>query len=283
MTILTATHPETIRQVLRRSFRLYRRVFFHVFLLSVLLSITVFIPRILTLIIGENIFLNMPILDPHRLWLSLITVVIFLFFGAILWRVYCFTRQAHDSLRDDMNIAFHKIFYIFIAAVLQSFLFAIVIYFVGVIVFNIVLYPHFHFNSLSNTEITLLTLLFIFQCCLITYILFATYFYLPTIVIENKGIISSFAKSVTLVWGNWWRTFITQMTPWLFYVLMLMIVRDFFKINVQIYFVESADPPSLTITLIHILVFAIFVPFVATTAIVQLRDLELRKKLGKNI
>src|SRR5579863_9231065 len=119
MTILTATHPETIRQVLRRSFRLYRHVFFHVFLLSILLSITVFIPRLVTIAIGENIFLNMPLLDPHRLWLSLLTIVIFLFFAAILWRVWCFTRQAHDSLQDDMKIAFQKIIYIFIAAILQ--------------------------------------------------------------------------------------------------------------------------------------------------------------------
>ena len=92
MAIAPSTTPELIRQQLVRSLALYRTAFIHVILLALVLSIIAFIPRLIALTIGQNIFASLPLFSPHKLWLVLIDIASLVFFTAILWRIRCLLR-----------------------------------------------------------------------------------------------------------------------------------------------------------------------------------------------
>jgi hypothetical protein len=117
---------------------------------------------------------------------------------------------------------------------------------------------------------------FVAQFCAIFYIYYLFYFYLPLILTENEGAFSSLKKSAVLVWRNWWRTCVVQILPWACYLIFLVIVREAFKLNLHIYFIDNYSP-TIGITCLQILLFALFIPWPAATLLVQLRDLELRK------
>jgi hypothetical protein len=81
-----------------------------------------------------------------------------------------------------------------------------------------------------------------------------------------------------LVWNHWWRVFSTQLTPWLFYLALLIAVKYVLHIDFHIYFTQKIDN-TLWVTIAHIAVFSLFIPWVAALLLVQLKDLELRKSL----
>jgi hypothetical protein len=122
-------------------------------------------------------------------------------------------------------------------------------------------------------------ILFILPTILIVYIIFAFYFYLALILTENQRIISSLKRSAYLVWGNWWRVANLQLTPWLINLLCLLLIKKYLPVNIHLYFVSGAEPSTFLSTLLNIIIFAIFIPWFGATLLVQLRDLELRKKV----
>ena len=69
-----------------------------------------------------------------------------------------------------------------------------------------------------------------------------------------------------------------QITPWLAYLITLIIIKFGIKVPIHIYFVNPGEQQTFLATFIHILIFAIFVPWVGAVMLVQLRDLELRKQ-----
>ena len=81
-----------------------------------------------------------------------------------------------------------------------------------------------------------------------------------------------------LVWNHWWRVFSVQATPWLCYLFLLFSLKYVLGINIHIYLLGQTSH-SVLISLLHLLIFAIFIPWVAAILVVQLKDLELRKSL----
>lgn len=274
--ITTSPQPETYSQLIRHSFKLYRKVFPHVFFLSLMLSIIAFIPRLLSVIVGQDIFLNLPPFSLYRFWLTLIDFGGLLFFTAVLWRIYCYLTDAHESMADDIKIALKKFIYIFVASLLQTLLVLGIVFCFVVLYFFIFMREGELLIAVNIADQLTLSLIFMSQIALVIYVFFLFYFYLPIILIENKGIFYALAKSAELVWKNWWRTFYVQLTPWLVYLICLLIVKHIFRIDVHIYF-SQPEYQSLLVTCLHILLFAAFIPWLGTTLILQLRDLELRK------
>lgn len=273
---MLAIRPESKGRTIIRGLVLYRQAFFHVFFLAILASIATFIPRIWTIIVGQNIFLNIPQFSPYRLWLLLINLASLVFFTALLWRIRCVVTNTHESINDDMKIALKKLIYIFVATILQT-LFILA-------VSTLLLFIIFHILSYKRAIITedllfqiLMLCLFLGQAIIIGFLFLAFYFYLPLILIENQGIIKSLIKSASLVWGNWWRTFWVQVTPWLVYFLVIILIRYVTKLPLHIYFFPGDREPTILAACVHILLFAIFLPWFASNMLVQLRELELRK------
>lgn len=277
MTISVSSQPETLKQLIKRSFVLYRQVFVHVFFLSLMLSIVAFIPRLLAILIGQDIFNSLPLFSLSKLWLFLIDACGLFFFAAMIWRIHCVITNSHETLYDDMKISLRKLPYIFIAALLQSLLITAITFSFIVIAFYIALHEQ-TFLPLDLKHELISGVILTIQLVIVGYLFFAFYFYLPIILIENNGIFASLRKSVSLVRNHWWRTFRAQMTPWIVYLVCLILIRYLLKLNIHIYFTGPEEQQHLLPTCVHILIFAIFMPWVATILLVQLRDLELRKK-----
>lgn len=277
MKVAISTQPERISQLLLRSVNLYRQTFSHIFFLALTVSIIAFIPRIFTLVVGADIFTGVALLNPRRLWLLVIDLGCLMLLTAIIWRIRCIITDAHESILDDIEVAVKKLPYIIVSSFLQFLLLYIVIFFCVVIAYFLIF--HNNLPGLLNLRDQIISSTIIFvQFILIMYIFFALYFYLPIIVIENKTIITSLRKSAYLVWTNWWRTFLVQITPWVVYLLVIIFLNVITNLNLHVYFIPGTSNQSLFATIVHIFIFALFIPFFATTMLVQLRDLELRKE-----
>lgn len=283
MNISLSEAPESYSRLLLRSLRLYVASFFRVFFLSLILSFIVFIPRLYSEFLGQNLFSTLPVTSPQRLWLTLIDFASLIFFTGVLWRIHCFMTNAHESMVDDIKISLKKFPYILIAGILQNIVFILIfiiymatMFFYGMFHQNALTTEHWYFDLFKQNYLFLLS--FLIPVAAFFYMFFEFYFYLPIILLENQGIISSLKKSVILVWKNWWKVFLLQITPWLIYLICLVIIKNVFKISIHIYYVEPDIEYTIPATLFHLVFFAIFIPFVATTMMVQLKDLELRKR-----
>jgi hypothetical protein len=275
METLLPTQPSPYKELIKNSLALYRASFSRIILISFFLSIVAFVPRFLFKAIGQNIFLNLSPFNPSHLWLVPINLVSMIFFISIVWRMHCVIRGFHEPLIEDFIIGIKKILYVFFTTLIQSaILFAITIAFYGLFV----LLNQYHVISPHQLIKIFFTLaIFLVQIVLMIYIYTLFIFLVPLITIENKGVLSSLERSTFLVWNHWWRVFSVQFTPWLSYLMILFIIRYIFQIDIHIYFTEQPAYP-LGAALLNIVLFAIFVPWVAATMLTQLKDLELRKK-----
>lgn len=278
MKIPLSTHPETINQLLVRSLKLYWYSFTKVFLLSLLISILVFIPEIITYATNNDYFANLSFFNLQRLWLLLINLGALTLFVALLWRIRCVVTDTHEAVKDDLKVALKKMPYIIVATLLTTILCMVI----NLLCVTFIYLTIGHFNDAHTViinwkDIWVSGILIAIQTILLGYLAIAWCFYLPLIVIENLGILLSLKKSIRLVWKNWWRTFLAQVTPWILYIVALVILKNIINLNISLFYEQAKQTPTLSILCLHILVFALFLPWSASLLMVQLRDLELRK------
>lgn len=271
---LLATQPESYKQQLVRSLKLYKVSLLHVLHFALLLSITFFIPRLISLGLGHNIFLGLSPFSLKRLWIELIAIIGMFFYAALLWRMRCIIFNVHESLFEDMKVAIKRLILIIAASIIQSLIFSFLC--LGIVAFYHFFVPKALFFQSSLLELPLVMSGLLFYLIAVVYLYFLFIFYLPLILAEKKGVFTALGKSAFLVWKNWWRTFWLQITPWGSYLICLIIIKQVFSGNKHFYF-SLGQPASLFATVLHILVFALFVPWIVAILLVQLRDLELRK------
>ncbi|MBV8801536.1 MAG: hypothetical protein JO131_00970, partial [Gammaproteobacteria bacterium] len=265
--------------LVKRSLHLYFKGLPRVFFFSLILSIIIFSPRLSALMTGQKIDIYF-LQGNARLWLIPILELCVLFiFTAMLWRMRCVLYQENESILSDMRIALRKLPNIVVVAIIQGIIISFLI--TSSLIFGF----YTQTMSVSSDAIHLqgppfFTAIFLaFNAWLAVYIYNLLIFYLPLILTENKGILTSIEKSILLVWRNWWRTFIFLLIPWFSYIVILLFIRNIFHLALNIYFVTPLFEPSWFATILHIFLFAIFIPWVAAALLIQLRDLELRKKV----
>ncbi len=99
MDTLLPTQPSSYKELIKNSLKLYRASFSRIIILSFFLSLVVFIPQLLSDIIGQDIFSNLPPFSPHRLWFLVVNLIGITFFIGMLWRMHCvirgFSRTTH--------------------------------------------------------------------------------------------------------------------------------------------------------------------------------------------
>jgi hypothetical protein len=277
MKYTSATHPESTFQLLGRSWSLYCHTFWKVFFLSLVLSTIAFIPRIIALLAGRDVMAELPWLSPHQLWVFLIYIIDLTIFVAILWRLQCVTTDAHESLNQDIRVAVRKVPLILVAALTQFLMFLVVS--LTAIGINYYSAQHHTIENANILGIFLLGLPAVFQMIFSIYIFYLFYFYLPIILTENQGAFAALSRSAKLVWGKWWKAFWPITLPWIAYFCVLIAFVKFgFSMHIYFFKVNNLTPAG---TLLHILTFAVFIPWFAATALVVLRDLELRQKPQK--
>lgn len=273
MKFALSTYPETIPHVIAQSFRLYRLVFVRVFVLSFILSTLAFIPRLTSIFIGHPLFVDTNLFSVQRLWLFLVELACLTVLTGVLWRIRCVLTDAHESMLTDIKVALKKLPYAFVAALIQFVLVVCVLLLFVLFTLHYVVYHQALLTpDLKNAFIS--GFLLIVQFILVSYVYFSLCFYLPIILVENKGIFSSLSESMYLVWRNWWRTMVVQLTPWVLYLVFL----GFFRSVTHLQFnYQYGLVVNLLVAAVYIILFAAFIPWPAATLMVQLRDLEIRK------
>jgi hypothetical protein len=271
---LLAIYPASFKQLLSQSLRLYRISILHVFHLALLFSITVFIPR-LSVMLGYGVFSMQSPFGYQRVWVELLGIAAIFFYAALLWRMRCQIFNMHESIFDDLKVALRRLLFILVASLIMTAIFTL--FCLGLMIFYRFLLQH-HVaviqTGLFSLPLMMSGLLFYF--IFVVYLYFLFIFYLPLILTEKKSVFTALGKSASLVWGNWWRTFGLQMTPWAIYLVVLVIIKMVFQVDLHLYFDLSRET-SLFATVIHIFIFALFIPWVGAILLIQLRDLELRK------
>src|SRR5205823_1955905 len=115
-------------------------------------------------------------------------------------------------------------------------------------------------NSLIGWILTFI--LFALQLFVILYTISLFVFLMPLIAIENRNVFAAIRKSILLAWNHWWRLFTVQLTPWLFYTVVVILMRYALNLYIHIYFLDSTTHDWLP-TITHLLVFALLIPWVA--------------------
>jgi len=276
MDSLLSTKPQPYRELIWRSLILYRLTLRKIAFIALLLSIIIFIPRLLEDLVGQSIVNTLTVFNIQRLWIWVIDIFSLFFFITIMWHLFCELHHKHEPLKEDFIVGTQKVVRAFFAAVLQT----LIIFIFCLMVYGCLLLLHhlqlLFINSLLGIIVT--TCIFLGQLILLLYISTLFVFIIPSIVIENKSIIAAIKNSVSLVWDHWFRVFITQITPWVCYTLLLVLLKYAINLDIHIYLTHPTDVGIWT-TLLNIVIFAIFIPWVAALLVIQLRDLELRKKL----
>lgn len=280
MKSMLPTKPSNNAVLLQLSVKLYKVAFKHFIILSALLSFLAFIPRIISLYIGQDIFHALSPLSPHRLWFVAINLLCLILFIAIIWSLYCTSRGRHEPFIEDLSKGFKKVISILVATVIE----VAILFAVSMVVYGVFAFVHAYHEFLGQ-NIWGLLLIAVVVLALLTLLIYASLlflFFIPIIAIENKGVIVALERSILLAWNHPWRVFSLQIAPWICYLIVLLIVRFLFNIEIHIYFFPTPTFNILT-TVFHLVLFALFIPWVAALMLVQLKDLELRRHLVTNL
>lgn len=268
--------PASYGQLIRFSLQVYRRSFNKVLLFSVFLSLIIFLPRLIGDITQTDLFFMKSIFDPKRLWFLLVDFLALILLVAILWDIHCLLFGIKDPIIQDFKMGLRKFLYVLVASFIQAILvFASLFIVYG---FQTIIQQSNHFVMQGIWGTTFIALIFGLQIAFIVYVATLFIFYIPIIATENKGIFNALERSISLVWNHWWRTLSVQLTPWFYYAIVLLVLKYVLGLNVHFYFTERREY-NFQITVLHFVVFTFFIPWIASVLLVQLHDLELRKKL----
>jgi hypothetical protein len=270
-----STEPVTNGRLFFQSLKLYGKSVLRVFPLALLLSLIIFIPQVFHFYMRPH--------APYFLSIENILTILIIFmaigvFIAMLWRIWEILNNVQDSFLDDFKIAGRKVWIVILAAILQALIFSLVIFtelnIWQTFLSSLFLKENFYIGFYIIVSTTVVS--FILTCYL--YLLF--FFYIPLILTENAGILVSLQHSAQLVFRHASRVFWLQISPWVFYFVVLIVLRYALLVNVQIFGLESMREVSIVATLINILLFSLFIPWVGAMLLVQLHDLEIRKQFN---
>lgn len=278
MEAILSTQPESNWELFKRATRLYQLTLSKTFLFSFILAMVVFIPRIISTYLGRNIFATLNPYSLSYLWVVILNLAVLGLFIAIIWHMHCVIRHKHEAIKDDVLMGVKKLLTVFLAGIVENTI--VFIFAICVIMMQLHLHQYSWLNSNSLFALIFTIALFLAQFILLAYIATLFYFLTPIITTENAGLFSAIKRSASLVWNHWWRTLSLQLAPWLCYLLVLMLLKFVVDLDIHIYFIRHQNTYDYTSLIINLLLFAFFIPLVAATLLVQLKDLELRKKLA---
>lgn len=270
------TQPATYSQLIKASLRLYRAGLKGALIISILLTLVMFSPRWWSFLTGQALFFNTALFSLARLGQVALDLVGLVLFSAIFWHYFCVARGLHEPLTEDFSKGIHKVVRVFIAGVIQA---AVVF---SIIALTVALqYILFNYNLLFGKNIFGLIFTTVFLAAMsmsVFYVSALFIFQAPIIVIENKGIFIALERSMLLVWNHWLRTVCVQVTPWLCYLIVMIILGSVFQIQFHFFFVRQ-ESVTITSTIIQMVLFILLMPWVAALLFTQMKDLELRNHI----
>lgn len=245
-----STSPQSIGKVLDSGFKLFTSSFGGSAVLAFFAGVAIALPNIL--------FMSNAASDPlaatemmGSFFVSFaIGMVVFLaLYNAMFYRIGAISKGGSATIGESIGVGLRKIIPIILAGIC---------YMLAVMVGSILL--------LIPGIILMLSMVF----------------YMPLIVCENEGIISSLKVSHGLVWGNWWRTMAVFLAP--IFVYMVVYMGAVMIAGIAFGSAAAMGDPSgaaatvnLAVNVITVLISIFIYPFFAAIMLVQLNDLKLRK------
>jgi len=277
MKLALATQPESYSELVVRSLKLYRQTLGPSFLLAFLVAVIVFIPRLICVAVGQNVFLTTKHWGQQQLLFITIYMSSLWFYGALLWGIHCIQQLGkREHFIAEIKAAGKRMLYVFGAA--------FILILIGMLTLLIDRPLHYVFLEIMQLNLhryvfaVLMFTLIAIRASIPLLIFLLFYFYFPLIIVESDGIFLALKQSATLVWGHVCRTLKLILTPWLCYLIVLILIKMVFKINFHVFFMPFELISDLPTAAFNILILAFFIPWTGALMLVQLKDLELRKK-----
>lgn len=276
MQTLMPEQPLSYKAIIKKSFTIYKKSFLRVLPLAIVLTLTAFIPRILSAYFNIDLLNKIEIFSLEQLWLLPVNIVAIIFFVGILWRIHCVMINRHEPFIEDLVIGLKKLLLVIIANLFEVCTFLAIT--ISFFMLQLVFMNHGILFGDSYLSLIFTACVFTLQFFLTLYLLTLFIFLLPIIAVENKGILSALKRSIQAAWNHFFRIIFLQATPWITYLFFLIFIKNTFKIDVHIYLTNSGPDATLPI-IFNMIAFTAFLPWAACILLLQLHDLELRNHL----
>jgi hypothetical protein len=189
-----------------------------------------------------------------------ILVVIYLT-TVILHYIFKLSSQSDAKIGESLRLVLTKYLIIIGAALL--------VYLVLFILLILILAAIFGINHLNNIPGEMLlakaSIGLAIWLVMAVFIGILCTFIAPSIIFDDKGCFAAIKRSLQLVWGNWWRTFIIFLLPVLIIAIISILLEQLVG-NLMLNILVTSLFTGLTL------------PFMQSIVLLQFNDLKLRKK-----
>jgi hypothetical protein len=237
------SEPQDKLSIIQQGFHLYKHIFWLALPYSLFASIFIFIPA---LFIDINAPFHLAQIGQN---ISLIASAIicwllgFIFLSALMFRIYCITQQIPLTFINSISEALFKL----IPLLLLGVLYALMV--------------------VSGTLFLIIPGVILAISLMFSFILFLT---------DNQNVLQTLLTSHRLVWGNWWHTLFVVSFPLLldFAVSFAMVLSLIGAFN---YYSTSLTTLYFAVCFFNIVIQALFIPLIFSTALILLNDLRTRQ------
>ncbi len=238
--------PQSIFSVIKNSLRLYKTVFSRFFWFSALYAIIFLLPNFS--FHGASIYLSQSAAEIAQVSVGFVVTLLGLwFFGVMIHGIYQIMMNTAVSFKNSCGVVLKKYFIYLLAGIIY-------------------------------TIITVIGIVFLLLPGIFLH--FLLMFFIIFILIENQGIFSSLKKSAKLVWGHWWRTFITLLISIVIFCIISIVFEMVFTIPVAfLYRINPHEITWLTYAILWILL-TLFLPWVFSVYVLLYHDLKLRQAIN---
>ncbi len=237
------SEPQDKLSIIQQGFHLYKHIFWLALPYSLLASIFIFIPQLFIDVTPPfhliQLGQNIPFIASSLIcWL-----LGFIFLSALMFRIYCITSMLPLSFINSISHALFKL----IPLLLLGILYALMV--------------------VSGTLFLVIPGIILTISLMFSFILFLT---------DNQNVLQTLLTSHRLVWGHWWHTLFVISFPLLLdfavsFAVLLCLIGAF---N---YYSISLKTLYLAVCFCNIVIQALFIPLIFSTALILLNDLRARQ------
>ena len=241
-----STRPQSFREVLLDSLRLYKSVYVRLAFFSAIYAAMIILPN-LVLYLTSHIKGTPHHVIYHSTSEMIAGFINFWFLAVIVHAMYQTMTQSKMSLKESCRMAVKKYFVYLITGIIFA-----ILSFIG---FTVFFFPGVFIQVLLG-------------------------FFLYFILFENEGVFKSLKHSAEIVWGNWWRTFALMMVPIFVMVVFIEIINHSLAFPVGFLYENAVEATSAYSQLIIWILLMVFVPWFISMMTCVYHDLKIRHELG---
>jgi hypothetical protein len=251
-----ASQPQSIKQILSDSFRLYKVAFIRLVFWALVAGIISVLSQLITSTNNiENAVQQSSYTNYHLLLQPLLIIVLSLVpFSAMIFDIHQTMQGSKPTIKTAFLTAVRK-WLPLIGAMVVNF---IIMFIVAVVAYFLMMISKF--------------VALLFAAAVAIYLLVSLFAWQPLIVSENQRVFQAFKNSFKIVKSNWWRTFAILLIPGLVVCFINFILGFTFDV------LDPNKAHAIWQLVITAIVSMLFMPWLYGILLLQIHNLELRKK-----